>query len=74
VYEQYGFQAPAERLATSADEAVQLTGEIGFPVVLKIASPDILHKTDMGGVMLNLRSADEVRQRGPEVQAAGTIG
>ena len=62
MYRQYGFQAPAERLASSADEAVRLAGEIGFPVVLKIASPDILHKTDLGGVLLSLRTADEVRQ------------
>ena len=51
MYRQYGFQAPAEALAASADEAVRLASEIGFPVVLKIASPDILHKTDIGGVI-----------------------
>jgi 3-hydroxypropionyl-CoA synthetase (ADP-forming) len=62
MYQQYGFKTPAEALATSADEAVRLANDIGFPVVLKIASPDILHKTDLGGVVLNLRSADEVQQ------------
>jgi 3-hydroxypropionyl-CoA synthetase (ADP-forming) len=62
MYKQYGFLVPIERLTTSAHEAVLLAGEIGFPVVLKIASPDILHKTDIGGVILNVRTADEVRQ------------
>ena len=62
MFKEYGFQTPAEGLATSADEAVQLAGEIGFPVVLKIASPDILHKTDIGGVVVNLGTTDEVRQ------------
>ena len=70
MYRQYGFQVPAERLATSADEAVRLAGEIGFPVVLKIASPDILHKTDIGGVLLNLRTANEVRQGFHNILAA----
>ncbi len=48
------------RLARTADEAIHLARELGFPLVLKIASPDIVHKTDVGGVFLNLRSADEV--------------
>jgi len=47
-----------------------MAGEMGFPVVLKIASPDILHKTDMGGVLLNLRTADEVRQGFHNILAA----
>ena len=62
MFKQYGFQTPAEGLATNADQAVQFANEFGFPVVLKIASPDILHKTDIGGVMINLRSAEEVHQ------------
>ena len=48
------------RLATSADEAVSITQELGYPVVLKIASPDITHKSDTGGVMLNLVDAEAV--------------
>jgi 3-hydroxypropionyl-CoA synthetase (ADP-forming) len=70
MYRQYGFKSPAEALAISADEAVRLASEIGFPVVLKIASPDILHKTDIGGVVLNLHSADEVRQGFHRILAA----
>jgi 3-hydroxypropionyl-CoA synthetase (ADP-forming) len=69
-YKRYGFQAPAEGLAASSDGAVQLAHKIGFPVVLKIASPDILHKTDIGGVMVNLRTAEEVRQGYDKIMTA----
>jgi acetyltransferase len=57
----YGVKLPKSVLARSADEAVQAAEEMGFPVVLKIASPDILHKTDIGGVKLNLTSPSDVR-------------
>ncbi|MFQ6054128.1 MAG: acetate--CoA ligase family protein, partial [Candidatus Bathyarchaeia archaeon] len=57
----YGMRAPESRVARTAEEAVGYAEELGYPVVLKIVSPDILHKTDVGGVALNLRSADEVR-------------
>ena len=57
----YGFSIPESRLAETPEEAVEIAEEIGYPVVLKIASPDILHKTDVGGVRLNLRSPDDVR-------------
>ncbi|MGW1787468.1 acetate--CoA ligase family protein [Streptomyces tubercidicus] len=57
----YGIPTPAEGLAESADEAVALADRIGFPVVLKIMSPDILHKTDAGGVRVGLTSCAEVR-------------
>ncbi len=55
VLEAYGFPLPPSRLAVAAAE------DMGYPVVLKIASPDILHKTDVGGVRLNLRSPMDVR-------------
>ncbi|MFN2226151.1 MAG: acetate--CoA ligase alpha subunit [Anaerolineae bacterium] len=58
----YGFPTPRTALARDADQAARMAGEIGFPVALKIASPDILHKTDVGGVRLNLTTADEVRE------------
>jgi acetyltransferase len=48
------------RLATSSDEAVKFAHEMGFPVVMKIASPDISHKSDIGGVMLNLVDSEAV--------------
>ena len=51
VCEAYAIPVPKEGLATSAHEAVRLAQEIGYPVVLKIVSTDILHKTDAGGVL-----------------------
>jgi acetyltransferase len=57
----YGIPFPKSHLAKTADEAARAAEEIGFPVVMKITSPDILHKTDIGGVKLNLQSADQVR-------------
>jgi acetyl coenzyme A synthetase (ADP forming)-like protein len=61
VAEVYGLRLPKNELATSADEAVRFATEIGYPVVLKIASPDILHKTDVGGVKVGLQNATDVR-------------
>jgi len=57
----YGVALPKSALAKNADEAIAAADSIGYPVVMKIASPDILHKTDIGGVKLNLTSASEVR-------------
>ncbi|MEU4403731.1 acetate--CoA ligase family protein [Streptosporangium sp. NPDC023963] len=57
----YGISTPGEGVATSAEEAVSLAGEIGLPVVLKIVSPDILHKTEAGGVLVGLADLDAVR-------------
>ena len=48
------------RLATSREEAISISQKFGFPVVLKIASPDIVHKSDAGGVRLGLKTASEV--------------
>ncbi|QBI54214.1 acetate--CoA ligase family protein [Streptomonospora litoralis] len=59
--EAYGIPIPGEALATSADDAVSLAVELGLPVVAKIVSPDILHKTDAGGVEVGLSSAEEVK-------------
>jgi len=57
----YGVPLPKSILAANADEAVAAAETIGYPVVMKIASPDILHKTDIGGVKLNLSTASDVR-------------
>jgi acetyltransferase len=61
VLEAYGFRVPRSRLAETPDEAVAIAEDIGYPVVVKIASPDILHKTDVGGVRVNLASPEAVR-------------
>lgn len=61
ILEAYRFPLPPSRLAANPDEAIAAAEEMGYPVVLKIASPDILHKTDVGGVRLNLRSPTDVR-------------
>jgi acetyl coenzyme A synthetase (ADP forming)-like protein len=57
----YGIRVPKSRLCPSAEEAVAFAAEIGYPVVMKIASPDILHKTDVGGVRVGLESPTDVR-------------
>jgi acetyl coenzyme A synthetase (ADP forming)-like protein len=61
VVKYYGIPAPASGLATSADEAVKLAENMGYPVVMKVVSPEIMHKTDIGGVELNLTNANMVR-------------
>jgi acetyl coenzyme A synthetase (ADP forming)-like protein len=58
----YGLPVPPEGEARSADEAVRLAHAIGYPVVMKIASPDIAHKTDVGGVAVGLKGNEEVRR------------
>ncbi|MEJ2710798.1 MAG: acetate--CoA ligase family protein [Anaerolineales bacterium] len=57
----YGLRIPQSEIAENPDQAVEIAARIGYPVVLKIASPDILHKTDVGGVKVGLGSADDVR-------------
>lgn len=57
----YDLRIPKTKMAENPDEAVRIAAEIGYPVVLKIASPDILHKTDVGGVKVGLEDAEEVR-------------
>lgn len=61
IMEAYGFPIPPSELAKTAEQAVNVASEMGFPVVLKIASPDILHKTDVGGVRIGLETASDVR-------------
>jgi acetate---CoA ligase (ADP-forming) subunit beta len=61
VLREAGVPVAKTTLATSADEAVKQAEAAGYPVVLKVVSPDIAHKSDAGGVVLNLNSADDVR-------------
>lgn len=57
----YDFNVLPGQLARTADEAVDIAERIGYPVVLKISSPDIIHKSDFGGVRINLATAEQVR-------------
>jgi len=61
ILEAYGFVTPKGEIAATADQAAAIATQLGFPVVLKIWSPDILHKSDVGGVQIGLKSAREVR-------------
>jgi acetyltransferase len=65
----YGIPVVETYVVESATEAVDVAGEIGYPVALKIASPDIVHKAEVGGVMLNLEDAEEVRLAARDVAA-----
>ncbi|MEA2890240.1 MAG: hypothetical protein QOI05_1033 [Bradyrhizobium sp.] len=62
VCDAYGIPVPKEGVAKSATEAVKLANGMGFPVVMKIVSPDILHKTEAGGVMVGVKTADDVEK------------
>ena len=60
--EAYGITVPREGVATSAAEAATIAAGMGFPVVLKIVSPEILHKTEAGGVLVGVKSAEEAEK------------
>lgn len=57
----YGITTIPIKLARDENEAATIANELGFPVVMKIASPDILHKSDIGGVLLNINSMEEAQ-------------
>jgi len=80
----YGFRVPKSRLAEHPEQAVAIARELGFPVVMKILSPEILHKSDVGGVRVGLDSEREVddaylammervRRRMPQAHLRGTL-
>lgn len=62
-----GFPVVEARLATSPEEAAGRASELGFPVVLKVVSRDIAHKSDVGGVKLDLKNEEEVRRAYREI-------
>jgi acetate---CoA ligase (ADP-forming) len=62
VLEAYGIPVVPHRFARSADEAVAAAGELGWPVVAKVVSPRIVHKSDVGGVVVGIEDADAVRE------------
>ena len=79
-----GIDIAPERTAQTVDDAIRAAEKIGYPVVMKILSPDILHKSDIGGVKLNICDADEVRaafagimaavaEKAPEARVAGVL-
>jgi acetyltransferase len=65
----YGIPVSKEAIAQTAAEAVKIAKQIGFPVVAKVVSADILHKSDIGGVVLNINSAAEVRKAFDDITA-----
>ena len=64
----YGIPTVRTEIAMNADEATAIAGDIGYPVVLKLYSETITHKTDVGGVQLNLKDAGEVRSAFEEIR------
>ena len=60
LFDIYGIRSAGSRIALTAQEAAQTAERIGYPVAVKLYSPTITHKTDVGGVILNLKSADAV--------------
>jgi len=84
ILEAYGFVTPKGAIATTADQAAGIAEQLGYPIVLKIWSPDILHKSDVGGVKTGLAGENEVRdafdlmmyrvpQKRPKAQILGVL-
>jgi acyl-CoA synthetase (NDP forming) len=69
VCDAYGIAVPKEGVAATACEAAKLAESIGFPVVMKIVSPEILHKTEAGGVIVGVESADDVAKGFSQIMA-----
>ncbi|MDP2839399.1 MAG: acetate--CoA ligase family protein, partial [Syntrophales bacterium] len=70
----YGIQLPSAKLAKTPDEAADAAKAVGFPVALKIVSPEIIHKSDAGGILLNLGNEKAVREGFAKVVAnAGKV-
>jgi acetyl coenzyme A synthetase (ADP forming)-like protein len=69
VCDAYGIKVPGEGVAKSAADAAKLATGMGFPVVMKIVSPDILHKTEAGGVIVGVKSADEAQKAYDQILA-----
>lgn len=67
----YGILAPDTRTAFSITEALRHAEAIGYPIVMKISSPDIIHKSDIGGIAINVKTEEEVRQIFTKMMNAG---
>jgi acyl-CoA synthetase (NDP forming) len=72
--EKEGFSVLKSFLAASEDEATVRAAQIGFPVALKLSSPDVIHKTEADGIRVALRDAAEVRQAFREIVRSFTMG
>ena len=70
VCDAYGISVPKEGVATSAAQAASLARKIGFPVVMKIVSPDILHKTEAGGVVVGVKTAADAQKAYRQILAS----
>jgi acetyl coenzyme A synthetase (ADP forming)-like protein len=70
IFQAYGFPVAPFVWAQSEEQAVQAAADLGYPVALKIVSPDVIHKFDVGGVKLNLASGDAVRRAYGEILAS----
>src|SRR6201990_1216260 len=69
VCDAYGIPVPKEGVAKSASEAAKLAADMGFPVVMKIVSPDILHKTEAGGVVVGVKNAADAEKSYADILA-----
>ena len=69
IFAAYGMPAPGEATVKSADEAVKECNRIGYPVVMKILSPDIAHKTDVGGVVVGVKTAEDAKAAFEKIMA-----
>ncbi len=67
VCKEYGIPVTVFELANNVSEALKFAESIGYPVVLKIVSPDVIHKSDVGGVMINLNDAESVKNAYEEI-------
>ena len=65
----YGLDLVPGELAQNAAQAAEIAGALGFPVVVKVVSPQVLHKSDLGGIALNLRSAEDVKKAALKMEA-----
>lgn len=70
IFQAYGFPVAPFAWTQTEDQAVRAAADLGYPVALKIVSPDIIHKFDVGGVKLNLTGADELRKGFREIMAS----
>jgi acetyltransferase len=70
IIREYGVAVPKGAVVQSVADGIQFAGEVGYPVVLKAVSAEILHKTELKGVALNLQSSDDLKRAHHEMQSA----